>query len=78
MADPNKDGAKEPQRETQALMIRELLLKSSHSAEFLVRDLRGLAHYSNQNDDRALNLLIRQLVEQACKISATLSELQPQ
>lgn len=73
MSETKKDDAKE----TQLVMIRELLLKSSHSAEFLVRDLRGLAHYSNQLNDRSMNVLTRQLVEQVCKISTILSELQP-
>ena len=66
----------ESQADMQRLMISELLVKASHDCEFLTRDLRGLAHYSNQLQDRAMNLLIRRLVEQSCKIGEVIAELQ--
>ena len=63
-------------QDMQRLMISELLVKASHDCEFLNKDLRGLAHYSNQLQDRAMNLLIRQLVEKSCEIAEVLVELQ--
>ena len=67
----------EKEKQLQGDIIKEILTKSTHSVDFLVSDLRDLAHHSNLLNDRALNLLTRQLIDQACKLSATLAELQP-